>query len=177
MEDFKDMWNCHTIRGPRTEGGRGGGVPSELFQDEVHFELDDELVDDIGVDMYAAEPGLERHEPQEAPATAPPASRDPLFYDTRPDLTAWLTGVREEAMAAADRAFHFRSSEVETEAVMEYQFFLDFTLELRGLTDALPYGAPLVPSPAWAAAGAASKFGRKYKVRRRLLAAAQGLLL
>ena len=25
------MWNCHTIRGPRTEGGRGGGVPSDFI--------------------------------------------------------------------------------------------------------------------------------------------------
>ena len=35
LDDFREMWNHHIIRGPRTQRGFGGGIPVELFCDEV----------------------------------------------------------------------------------------------------------------------------------------------
>ena len=35
LDDFRDMWNNHMIRGVRTECGHGGGRPSELFLDPI----------------------------------------------------------------------------------------------------------------------------------------------
>ena len=35
LDDFREMWNNHLIRGERTEMGHGGGIPVELFTDPV----------------------------------------------------------------------------------------------------------------------------------------------
>lgn len=35
LDDFRDMWNHHVIRGKRTEDGHGGGMPIDLFHDPV----------------------------------------------------------------------------------------------------------------------------------------------
>ena len=42
-DTFREMWNHRRIRGPKTVRGRGGGIPSELFQDPSGSQsIDDE---------------------------------------------------------------------------------------------------------------------------------------
>ena len=36
LDNFREMWNNHVIRGPRTVAGRGGGIPADLFCDAVY---------------------------------------------------------------------------------------------------------------------------------------------
>ena len=166
------MWNNHTIRGPRTERGRGGGVPNALFQDARAFEEDDALVAEIGVDMFAAEPGLQLHERREADAT-PPASHDPLQWDALPDISLFLQRVRDAAMAIADREHGFSNNPTLDAAKMEFQFFLHVTGELCRLADGTPGGARVWPSRAWVSSAAGSEFSAYYAVRQIIRAAAQ----
>ena len=35
LDDFREMWNNHLIRGERTQRGHGGGVPSALWWDPI----------------------------------------------------------------------------------------------------------------------------------------------
>ena len=161
------MWNEHTIRGPPTERGRGGGVPNVLFQHEQHFDEDDALVAEIGADMFAAEPGLQLHERREVDATPPP-SQDPLHMEEQPGLSHWLQRVRSAAMAMADQHFGFCRTDNLDAAVLQFNFFLHVTLELRRLVDGLPIGAH-----EWAASAHGSEFSHLFKVRNLIVANAQ----
>jgi hypothetical protein len=55
-DDFRLMWNEHRIKGPRTEQGHGGGIPSELFTDPVSSDL---VLDDDAYNINPEEYGIE----------------------------------------------------------------------------------------------------------------------
>lgn len=54
LDDFRDMWNYHLIRGARTQQGHGGGVPADLFFRDPIRSASVCQADD---DQYYAEPG------------------------------------------------------------------------------------------------------------------------
>ena len=162
------MWNKHRIRGPATVKGRGGGVPDILFMDKRSFHEDDELIAEIGLEVFASEPGLQLRERKDLDAT-PPDSQDPLFFEERPDLTRYLTDVRDFAMESADRVHGFWSGpryESRESCILEFQFFLQVTLELVHLVEHVPGDARVWPSLAWTDAVSTSPFGEEYHVRQ-----------
>jgi len=162
------MWNRHRIRGPATVQGRGGGVPAVLFQHPRRFHEDDELIAEIGLQVFASEPGLLLRERVELDAT-PPDSRDPLFFEGKPALSRFLARVRRIAMESVDDEHGIwsgsRSGGLEA-GVLEFQFFLHVTLELVHLVGYVAVGARVWPSRVWTDAAPTSEFSEEYHVRQ-----------
>ena len=57
LDNFRQMWNEHPIRGERTVDGHGGGIPSELFNDQILSET--VLNDDSPYENEAGQLGLD----------------------------------------------------------------------------------------------------------------------
>lgn len=161
------MWDNHVIRGRRTEAGRGGGVPNDLFLHPRKFHEDDDIIAANGLALFATEPGLLLREREETEA-APPASNDPLAAAVDPEFLPFLVRVRGSAIDAADLQFGFKTgprSKSEEAALLEYLFFFHFTEELLYLVEFLPDGAPFSPPLEWVTAGDVCPFCAQHGVR------------
>lgn len=118
VDKFAAMWDAHTIRGPRTVDGKGGGVPNELWQDDIpdYLKRDQENYEQESAD-YGIEWAVEKA-PRKRLKRKKSIAKDPLKGSQIEMRTEALKFVR------ADDKF---------KGVDVYMFFVKITEQLLAL--------------------------------------------